>query len=326
MNISRLSGAMTDIGDDLLDSAMSRTPKRRISWMKAAALAACFVFAITAGAVGIGRKKQDIPVLPDPQAVKDNKLDEGLTADDIKNTRFGAIFPNELPEGYVLDGDIGIYDDTVLKASYSNGDGVLTVEIADKDWFDDVTDGLYVECDGIGAVYSFSDGHNSAGLINTAMSAECFSKREVVEVPHSYDAAEAANCEHKYYNVTHNGDPTLYEFDHMCTNGMTCTATLEEYWHDMTCCACGEVFGGYFKVCRETHSLTLEQPVYDKETDTTFFGYCGTMYKGFCYPTQDRIGLTAADTFQGRIDEWFTYGCPLSMKRVIDRIRGDYQS
>ena len=348
MNISRLTQAMTDIDDELLSDAMEKTPsKSNRSYMKYLAAAACLVFAVTAGVVGI-MYERNLPAVPQDGVTyahpdtEDDMTVGGvhdiepcstvMTEEEVRNSEFGKLFLTIIPEGYKLNGNIRLYDDTVLEACYQKGvysktKSVIKIRMARKSWFETDGDpspkdgGIYFEYGNIGAIYTMPDGNDYMSLSAAALSAACFTEREYTEIPLSFEPLEGESCDHKYYNVSHVSEPKRYEFEHGCTNGMICTATLEEYWHDMVCCTCGEVFGGYYRICNEFHSLTLDVPEYRPEDNTIFLGYCGTHYKGFC--TWDEIGTGGEhESFQSRVNEWFTYGCPLDISKVLETIGG----
>lgn len=347
MNISRLTQAMTDIDDELLSDAMTKAPsKSNRSYMKYLAAAACLVFAVTAGVVGI-MYERNLPAVPQDEVAyahpdtEDDMTVGGvhdiepcstvMTEDEVRNSEFGKLFLTIIPEGYKLNGNILLYNDTVLEACYQKGvysktKSVIKIRMARKSWFETDGDpspkdgGIYFEYGDIGALYTMPNGNDYASLSAAALSAEFFTDRDCVEVPHSYDTVDAENCDHKYFTVSHVGEPKKYEFEHECPSGAICTATLEEYWHEMTCCACGEVFGGYYRICNEFHSLTLDTPIYDEETSYVFFGDCGWEIGGAC--TFDPMYLNEDGTFSGsfqeRVNEWFTYGCPLRMLKTLE--------
>ena len=316
MKISRLNSAMTDISDDLLSSAMERSPRKRIVWTKAAALAACFVFAVTAGVMGISRRQQ-IPSAPETLYVQyasdESQNDYSLTEAD---SRFDGLLPTDLPDGYTLSGMHSASDGKVLEVVYTSDSGAITLTVADKSRFDSAEreDGVYVEFDDLGAVYKYSQSGSKKGLLEAALSAECFTSREIVEeIPHSYDAALAGECDHKYFNTPHSGEPILHQFQHADMAGFVCTATFEEYWHDMVCCACGETFGGYYKACSETHSNFAG--LYRDH------GTCPFAAWGVCWTYE----YESYKNFEQRFEDYLTYGYPLywedtvlELKHLID--------
>ena len=115
---------------------------------------------------------------------------------------FGNLFPKKIMEGYVIDGSVGIYNDTILVARFYNEallDEML-IEVAAKEWFynqnadlkpntiiyQETTDGTgsYIYVDGGDYIvqYTFSktdvgnvlDVDKNAGFLNMVNSAEQF--------------------------------------------------------------------------------------------------------------------------------------------------------
>lgn len=339
MKISRLTEAMTNIDDELISGAMvEKSASKRMERLKYLAVAACFVFAVTAGVIGISHR-QKLPTVPDEAygdfTTVDSEGSVKITEDELKNTEFGELFPSVLPDGYKIHGDIVMSGDRLVSAVIQKGvyyktSSAIKIEIADKKWFEDDQNtnrkdgGVYFEIGNLGAKYSMYSGVDDLGALNEAMmSAACFAEREVVEIPHSYDGLETTTLlcvEHKYYNVQHSGEPTLYQFQHADMAGYVCTATFEEYWHDMVCSDCGEVFGGYTKVCSEIHSNCGVYAIVDggKHGKTVgFYGRCNYTAVGLCYISDFEVYADHARA----VDEYFTYGYPLRWEDSIIELR-----
>lgn len=341
MKISRLTEAMTNLDDELISGAMiEKGAPKRTGRLKYLAVAASLMFAVTAGIIGISQR-QNLPVVPDDGAYGDFATfdSEGsvkITEDELRNTEFGELFPGVLPEGYKIHGDIVMSGDRLVSAVIQKGvyyktSSAIKIEIADKKWFEDDINtnrkdgGIYFEIGNLGAKYSMYSGVDDLGALTKAvMSAACFTEREIAEIPHSFDGLEITTllCEHKYYNVQHNGEPTLYQFQHADMAGYVCTATFEEYWHDMVCSNCGEVFGGYTKVCSEIHSNCCVYEIVSvgkgKDRKTVgFYGRCNYTAVGLCY-ISDFEGY--ADHARA-VDEYFTYGYPLRWEDSIIELR-----
>ena len=72
------------------------------------------------------------PVDVDAEPKKDLTLEEAAN-----DPVFGKLFPKQIMEGYVVDGSAGIYDETVLVASFYNETLLdeMLIEVAAKEWF-----------------------------------------------------------------------------------------------------------------------------------------------------------------------------------------------
>lgn len=337
MKISRLTEAMTNIDDELISGAMvEKSTSKRIVRLKYLAVAACFVFAVTAGVIGISYR-QNLPTVPEAEygdfVTVDSERSVKITEDELKNTEFGELFPSVLPEGYKIHGDIVMSGDRLVSAVIQKGvyyktSSAIKIEIADKKWFEDDANtnrkdgGVYFEIGNLGAKYSMYSGADDLSALSEAMmSAACFTEREIAEIPHSYDGNLAlTHCEHKYYNVQHSGEPTLYQFQHADMAGYVCTATFEEYWHDMICADCGEAFGGYSKVCAEHHSNRddyIVTQVDEKGFAHGYFGTCPYESGGACYISE----YDSFMKFAQEIEELFTYGYPLHWEDTVIELR-----
>ena len=343
-NISRLTEAMTGIDDALISGAMvEKSASRRPGRLKYLAVAACLLFAVTAGVIGISQR-QALPVAPADEysdtevggcgefVTVDPEPSVIWTEEELRGSQFGELFPTVIPEGYEVKGDIALIGDTIVAATLQKGvyyktRSTIDIKIADKSWFEDELNtnrkngGVYFECNGLGAVYTMTEGEDLSALTSAVMSASCFTDREIAEIPHSYDSLEVSTfCEHKYYNVAHSGEPKLYQFQHADMAGYVCTATFEEYWHDMICADCGEVFGGYTKVCAEHHSNRddfIVTQVDEKGFSHGYFGTCPYEIGGVCYISE----FESFRSFAQDVEEFFTYGYPLHWEDTVIELR-----
>ncbi len=129
MNIPKIVCAMEYIDGDLISGAENYKPKKGKSlWLKWAAAAACICL-IAAAVPFINPYDGNVT---DIEPMVEYSLEEAASI-----PGFGELFPAEILEGYVLEGEFGVYNETVLDADFYNealGD-VMTIRIASKDWF-----------------------------------------------------------------------------------------------------------------------------------------------------------------------------------------------
>lgn len=159
MKIPRLAIAMGYIDDDLVSAAEVYKPhhKKRypLNWLKYGAVAACICIAALIA----------IPLLSEqvPSPANDTEPKISLTfAEAQVYEPFGAYLPSIVADGYSLEDDVGIYNQTVMQAVFVNDEtgDALVVRIGPKARFRDVETGtilyrntgdgkssyLYVDC------------------------------------------------------------------------------------------------------------------------------------------------------------------------------------
>ena len=159
MKIPRLAIAMGYIDDDLISAAEVYKPHHKkwyqLNWLKYGAVAACIciVALIT------------IPLLSEQvtSPTNDTESQKVLTLAEAQAYEpFGEYFPSIVADGYYLEDEVRIYDQTVMQAIFvndENGDA-LVVRIAPKTRYSNVETGkvfyknkgdskssyLYVDC------------------------------------------------------------------------------------------------------------------------------------------------------------------------------------
>lgn len=134
MKKEHISDALNMLNDDIIEETNNvRTnakPKRK--WIKRGVVAACLCLVLAAV----------IPALQNNwHNVTENEPRVELTLEEAMSDKvFGAQFPRNILEGYVLENSPGIYgvgDSSVLKAIFYNealGDEMV-IRIATKEWF-----------------------------------------------------------------------------------------------------------------------------------------------------------------------------------------------
>lgn len=132
MKNEKLLRAIGKIDDELVYGA---TPKKALMkrpvWMKWSTVVACLVLVLAVA----------IPLIIHHQNVTENEPRIILSLQEAQeNVPFGNLFPTEILDGYVLEGEIAIYDETVLQAKFynSNSNDELTIRIAAKEYFGEV--------------------------------------------------------------------------------------------------------------------------------------------------------------------------------------------
>lgn len=133
MNSKKFSEAISELDRKYVDEVISykKNPQKSIG-VKMGALAACLCVVVLIA----------IPIMQHFNYVTDNEPQKELTvAEAISFEPFGALYPETILDGYVLENNtVSLYDGTVMKAVYCNdsiGD-VLTITIAAKEYFGDV--------------------------------------------------------------------------------------------------------------------------------------------------------------------------------------------
>lgn len=131
MNSKAFLDAMGGIDSKYIEeAAVYRQKRQAVAWGKVIALAACIVFVLALTIPTLTRQTQTIVTENEP------KLELTLS-EAINHKTFGGQFPQQLLEGYVLQGTPGIYDNRVLQAAFINeqlGDEMI-IRIASKEWF-----------------------------------------------------------------------------------------------------------------------------------------------------------------------------------------------
>lgn len=128
MKIPKLARAMSQLDEDLILAAMEEPPKeKRHGWVKWAVAVACLGLVFAAA-------------LLHWEAPRDVEPRVGLTLEEAsREGAFGKLFPTQVMDGYVLEGDVGVYGNpgTVLQAEFYNEnlEDVLLIKIAAKEWF-----------------------------------------------------------------------------------------------------------------------------------------------------------------------------------------------
>ena len=248
--------ALTDIDDDLLsEDAEPVKPRRHLQ--KYIAVAACFaVFAVIGLATAL--RGREVPAaLP----YEELTLQEAYERKD-----FGNLLPTYIPEGYYLDGEVGIYDGEVMKATFINSStgNAVTVEIAEKSLFENARFGavvveesgsqLYAQSGDYAARYTLEGSvlTERGDLVNMMMSSDGFSLDENGEATMS---THGLQCRHSYYNIQHGEVTNTEHCYHLSPSGEICHVIRNKYEHEMYCCDCGEYLGSYVESCIEIHSV-----------------------------------------------------------------------
>lgn len=142
MTRKTISDAITNISSEYIEKAADYTATKKPHkpiWAKWAAMAACLCAVAMIA----------IPIIQHYNYVADNEPQKELTvAEAMAYEPFGALYPETIPDGYVLENErVGLYGETVMKAVYCNdstGD-VLTITIAAKEYFGDVAQNVILQ-------------------------------------------------------------------------------------------------------------------------------------------------------------------------------------
>ena len=248
--------ALTDIDDDLLsEAAEPLKPRRHLK--KYIAAAACFALCAVIGLTAMLRGGEVPAALP---------YEELTLQEAYERKYFGALLPTYIPDGYYLDGEVGIYDGEVMKATFISGStgNAVTVEIAEKSLFENARFGavvfeesgsqLYAQSGDYAARYSLEGSvlTERGDLVNMMMSSDGFSTDVNGDAAMSSDGRK---CMHRYYSIRHGEIIGTENGYHISSSGEICHIIKTKYEHRMYCCDCGEYIGSYVESCIEIHSV-----------------------------------------------------------------------
>lgn len=247
--------ALTDIDDDLLSEATEpRKPRRHLQ--KHIAVAACFILCSVIG-LAAALHGREVPAAP--------PYEELTLQEAYEYGSFGELLPTYMPDGYYLDGEVGIYNGEVMRATFisSSTGNAVTVEIAEKSLFENARFGavmfeesgsqLYAQSGDYAARYTLkgSDPAERGDLVSMMMSSDGFTFDDNGEAASSPDGRQ---CRHRYYSIQHGEIVSTEHGYHMNSSGVMCHVIKTEYEHRMYCCDCGEYIGSYVESCFEVHS------------------------------------------------------------------------
>ena len=129
MKVDNILDAIGAINDETVQDARAykRTKYSRVA--KWGAMVAC-LFLIVVATIPIVNHLNDTAT--DIEPFIEYSLEEATTI-----AEFGELFPTQILEGYVLEGSVGVYDETVLQAKFYNDklEDELVIEIAHKGWY-----------------------------------------------------------------------------------------------------------------------------------------------------------------------------------------------
>ena len=131
MNVKKFSDAMSELDTKYVDEALNYKKKdKKPIWIKWGAMAACLCVLVV-GAVYLFAQF-------DNEHGSDIEPGIEITLEEaVNNETFGKLFPTWIFEDYTLEGSVGVFGDTVLRASFYSESHVdeLQIQITDREWF-----------------------------------------------------------------------------------------------------------------------------------------------------------------------------------------------
>lgn len=247
--------ALSDIDDAFLLEA-STPHKQRRHLKKYIAAAACFILCVSIG-LATAFLRRDAAPLPYEELTLQEAYEYG---------KLGELLPTLIPEGYYLDGEVGVYDGEVMKAKFINASSgnALTVEIAEKSLFKNARFGavmfeesgsqLFAQNGNYAAYYSLEGNVLSerGDLVDMMMSSGGFFGDADAE---AVMASCGRKCKHLHYSIQHGEIINTEQAYHIDSAGEICQIVRFEYEHRMYCNDCGDYIGSYAECCTETHSV-----------------------------------------------------------------------
>lgn len=159
MKIPRLATVMGEIDDDLISAAETYRPRRKkwhqLNWLKYGAAAACICITVLIA----------IPVFSELFTATANEAEKAKVTLTFAEAQayepFGAYLPSVAAEGYSLDAEVAVYNETVMEAVFVNAESgdTLVVRIASSAQYGAVETGkvLYREAGGSSSSYLYVD-------------------------------------------------------------------------------------------------------------------------------------------------------------------------
>lgn len=248
--------ALSDIDDDLLSEAAEPHKQRRYL-NKYIAAAACIILCAVMGLATALRGRKVTKPLP----YEELTLQEAYEYGDL-----GELLPTLIPEGYYLDGEVGVYDGEVMKATFisSSSGNAVTIEIAEKSLFKNARFGAVVFEESGAQLFAQNGDYAACYSLEGSVSSE---RKALVDMMMSSGGSfanedgEAAmsscgrKCKHLYYSIQHGKILTTEHSYHLDSSGGICHVVRIEYEHRMYCGDCGDYIGSYVECCTETHSV-----------------------------------------------------------------------
>lgn len=130
MNATQFSSALGKVNDKYIIEAVTCERKKKSSWLKLGALAACLCLVIIGSVHFYLDLRNEHATDVEPRIA--------LTLEEAAgNDTFGKLFPTWVIDGYILEDSVGIYDGTVMQARFYNETArdELVIQITDKEWF-----------------------------------------------------------------------------------------------------------------------------------------------------------------------------------------------
>ena len=120
MNAAQFSSALGKVNDKYIMEAITYERKKKSGWLKLGVIAACLCFIVSATVTGIFRLFSN----PENDVIHEPEQYTAVAWEDVPATvPFGALFPTQIIDGYVLENDIALYGEGiegVLQAWFCN--------------------------------------------------------------------------------------------------------------------------------------------------------------------------------------------------------------